>query len=98
MVVFPIVIIISIVLYVYYKVMILRGSDPLIQEILNAKARISLGIFISFFGVNQYLYYQTKIALYVAIVFLIFGLLQMYTGIKRYQHYKSEQRKRKENI
>ncbi len=60
MVVFPIVIIISIVLYVYYKVMILRGSDPLIQEILNAKARISLGIFISFFWSKSILILSNK--------------------------------------
>ncbi|SES07455.1 YtpI-like protein [Gracilibacillus ureilyticus] len=94
MVIFPIVIVVSFILYVYYKVMIIRSADPLIQEITNAKARLSLGFCISFFGVNQYLFYETQLALFIAILFFIIGGLQGYAGWKRYHHYKSEFNKR----
>ncbi|MGP4041596.1 YtpI family protein [Gracilibacillus sp. D59] len=94
MVIFPIMIVLSFIMYIYYKVMIMRDHDPLTQEIKNAKARIALGIFISFFGVNQYLFYQTQIALYITLVFLFFGIVQGYGGIKRLIHYRGEYQKR----
>ncbi|KAB8138282.1 hypothetical protein F9U64_05690 [Gracilibacillus oryzae] len=94
MIIFPIVIVVSFILYVYYKVMIVRSGDMLIQEITNAKARISLGLCISFFGANQYLFYQTRLALFIAILFLVIGGIQGYAGWKRYRHYKSEFSKR----
>lgn len=90
MVIFPIVIVISIVLYIYYKVAILRTKDGLTQHYFNAKARLSLGTFILFFGINQYLYYQTKLALFVCIVFLFFGILHIVRGYREVKHYRSE--------
>ncbi|SDK43124.1 YtpI family protein [Sediminibacillus albus] len=93
MVVFPIVIIISLILYVYYKVAILKSNDTLNQLYMNAKGKISLGVFIGFFGINQYLYYQTQLALYIGIVFLILGAMQFLDGFKRAKHYRKEQKK-----
>lgn len=90
MVIFPIVIVTSIVLYIYYKVAILRTKDGLSQHYLNAKSRICLGVFILFFGVNQYLFYQTKLALFIAIIFAILGVLQINRGIKETRHYRKE--------
>ncbi|GAB2569797.1 YtpI family protein [Gracilibacillus alcaliphilus] len=95
MIAFPIVIILSILLYIYYKFSNLRQPDPLIQEISNAKARIALGIFMIAFGINQYIFYQTQLALFVTIAFLAIGILQGYGGVKRYLHYKGELHKRK---
>ncbi|QGH35308.1 hypothetical protein GI584_15165 [Gracilibacillus salitolerans] len=94
MVIFPIIIVLSFIMYIYYKVMIMRDRDPLTQEIKNAKARIALGIFISVFGVNQYLFYQTQLALFITLVFLFFGIAQGYGGIKRLTHYRGEYQKR----
>src|SRR5690625_1859149 len=74
MIIFPIVIVISIVLYIYYKVSILRTKDGLTQLYFNAKSRICLGTFIIFFGINQYLYYQSKFALIISLVFLLLGV------------------------
>jgi len=90
MVIFPIVIVISIVLYIYYKVAILRTKDSLSQHYFNAKARICLGTFILFFGMNQYLFYQTKISLFIAIIFALLGILQLNRGIKETIHYRKE--------
>ncbi|RCW66305.1 YtpI family protein [Saliterribacillus persicus] len=94
MIIFPLTIIITAIMYLYYKVMILRTKDPLLQEIQNAKARIALGLFMIFFGVNQYLFYETTLALYIALIFLLFGILQGYGGSKRWKHYKGELSKR----
>ncbi|MBM7572875.1 YtpI family protein [Aquibacillus albus] len=97
MLIFPIVIVISIIMYIYYKVAILKQSDELMQVYMNAKARVFLGIFISFFGINQYLFYETKLSLYITIIFLILGCLQLFAGVKRTKHYANEIEKRKNN-
>lgn len=88
--IFPILIVISIVLYVYYKVAILKNKDKLTQAYFNAKSRICLGSFVFFFGINQYIYYLTRISLFVGIVFILLGALQMYVGLKEVKHYRSE--------
>lgn len=93
MVIFPIVIVVSIVLYIYYKVAILRTKDELSQHYLNSKSRICLGTFILLFGINQYLYYQTRIALFIAAIFAFLGILQLVYGFKTAKHYRKEWRR-----
>jgi Flp pilus assembly protein TadB len=94
MIIFPIVIVVSAVLWVYYKVAIVRNKgDGLTQSYFNAKSRICLGTFISFFGVNQYLFYLTQLALFIALIFLALGVLQIYVGFKEARHYKKEYRR-----
>ncbi|SDN05243.1 YtpI family protein [Sediminibacillus halophilus] len=93
MIIFPIVIMVSLILYVYYKVAILRSNDTLNQLYMNAKGKICLGLFVVFFGVNQYLYYQTQLALYIGIVFFLMGALQLVDGYKRARHYRKEQKR-----
>jgi hypothetical protein len=90
MIVVAILIMISIVLYIYYKVAILRTRDELTQVYFNAKSRICLGSFILFFGINQYLQYGTKLSLYIGIVFLLFGALHVNRGFKEARHYRKE--------
>ncbi|MFD1019024.1 YtpI family protein [Thalassobacillus hwangdonensis] len=90
MFIFAALILISLVLYIYYKVAIIRTSEPLIQHLHNSKARILLGSFIFFFGINQYLFYETQLSLFVAIIFILIGIFQMYSGWKRLRHYQNE--------
>ncbi|MUV39331.1 hypothetical protein JNUCC1_03207 [Lentibacillus sp. JNUCC-1] len=93
MIIFPIVIILSAVLYVYYKVAILRSKDRLTQAYFNAKSRICLGVFVAFFGINSYLLFQDRVTLFVAIVFLILGMMQLLRGFKESKHYRNEWKK-----
>lgn len=94
MIIFPIIIVISIVLWVYYKVAIIKNKgDGLTQAYFNAKSRICLGSFVFFFGINQYLFYLTRISLFIGIIFLFLGGLQMYYGFKEAKHYKKEYRR-----
>lgn len=81
---------ISIVLYIYYKVAILKTKDKLTQKYFNGKARIFLGTFLIFFGINQYIAYQTRIILFISIVFILLGILQSIDGFKEAKHYRNE--------
>lgn len=93
MVIFPILIVISVVLYIYYKVAILRTRDSLTQLYFNAKSRISLGCFILLFGINQYLFYGSKLSLLIGIFFIILGIIQVNYGWKEAKHYRKEWRR-----
>ncbi|MGM8213588.1 YtpI family protein [Virgibacillus sp. W0430] len=90
MVIFPIIIVLSIVLYVYYKVAIVKSKDRLEQAYFHAKSRICLGSFVFFFGINQYIFYQTKFSLFVAIVFMVLGGLQLFIGWKETKFYRKQ--------
>ncbi|WP_010651145.1 YtpI family protein [Oceanobacillus massiliensis] len=93
MVIFPIIIVVSAVLYIYYKVAILKSNDELTQKYFNGKARLCLGTFLLFFGINQYLFYKTQLSLFIGILFLILGGLQAYRGFKEAKHYRNEWRR-----
>ncbi|MEI3614922.1 YtpI family protein [Pseudogracilibacillus sp. SO30301A] len=90
MFIFAMLIMISIVLYIYYKVAILKTKDKLSQKYINAKSRIFLGTFVIFFGINQYIAYQTKLILFISIVFLFLGVIQAIDGFKEAKHYRNE--------
>lgn len=83
-------IVVSIVLYIYNKVAILRTSNELIQVYYNSKSRVYLGLFLIFFGINQYLAYQLTFVLIISIIFIALGIFQVYHGIKASKHYNSE--------
>jgi hypothetical protein len=90
MFIIAILIMISIVMYIYYKIAILKTKDTLSQKLINGKSRVCLGSFLTFFGINQYLAYQTKFILIVSIIFIILGLIQLVDGFKVAKHYKKE--------
>ena len=90
MVIFPIIIVLSIVLYVYYKVAILKSNDGLTQAYFNAKSRTCLGSLVFFFGINQYLFYLTQFSLFVGIVLVFLGGYMLYDSFKQIKHYKNE--------
>ncbi|MRG87694.1 YtpI family protein [Salinibacillus xinjiangensis] len=90
MFIFPMVIVISLVMYVFFKVKILSLKDTLMMRYTNAKARISLGLLIIFFGINQYLFYETQLSLFIGIIFLFFGFIQAQYGYKLFKHFRQE--------
>lgn len=93
MLIFAFLIVISIVMYIYYKVAILKTKDTLMQKYQNAKARIFLGIFLISFGINQYIAYQVKFILIISIIFFILGIMQLIDGYKQAKHYRNEWRR-----
>lgn len=93
MMIFPILIVVSTVLYIYYKVSILRTKDEVTQFYFNSKSKICLGSFILLFGVNQYLFYQTKLALFISVIFILLGLMHIIRGLREAKHYRAEYRR-----
>lgn len=93
MLIFALLIVISVVLYIYYKVSILKSNDRLTQEYYQAKSRIALGSFIVAFGINQYILYQTRISLFIGILFLLLGIMQLHVGIRDARFFRKEYRR-----
>lgn len=93
MIIFTIVMVISIALYVYYKVAIVKSKDILVQKYYNGKSRVCLGTFILFFGVNQYFFYNSTISLIIGLIFIALGAMQGYRGYKETKHYRGEWRR-----
>ncbi|SET79583.1 YtpI-like protein [Salinibacillus kushneri] len=90
MIFFPIVIVLSLVLYIFFKVRILSVKDELTMRYTNAKARICLGILLFFFGINQYLFYETRLSLFIGIIFVFFGFIQAQYGFKLFKYFRKE--------
>lgn len=93
MLIFALIIVVSVVFYIYNKVAILRSNDRLTQEYYQAKSRISLGSFIIAFGINQYLLYETRFTLWIGIVFLLLGVMQLHVGIRDARFFRKEYRR-----
>ncbi|HIS29831.1 MAG TPA: YtpI family protein [Candidatus Avamphibacillus intestinigallinarum] len=90
MFIFSVIMIVTLVLYVYYKVQIIKEKERLLQVYINAKSRICLGTFVLLFGLNQYILYQSKLSLYIMLVFILLGGAQAVRGFKEAKHYRKE--------
>lgn len=90
MFILPVIIIISLTMYIYYKVRILRMNHIIEQYYTNAKARIALGLFITAFGINQYIYYQTQISLFIGILFITLGVYNISFGWKSKNYHRQK--------
>lgn len=87
MLVFAILIVISLMFYLFYKVRFFRTHLPMEKKWLSAKSSIALGLFVALFGVNQLFMYQTKTTYVVAAIFIIVGTLSILSGFKAYKFY-----------
>ncbi|MCD5323847.1 MULTISPECIES: YtpI family protein [Pontibacillus] len=95
MVIIPIIIVLSLAMYLFYKVQILRlGEDPLKQVYTNSKARMALGLFMLSISINVYLVYQTRLALYITILFIALGGAQLVYGYKTTRFYGKQLKER----
>ncbi|MBO9130626.1 YtpI family protein [Bacillus sp. 165] len=81
-------ILISLILYVFYKAKYFRTHRPMEKGWVAGKSSMALGAFIGFYGLNQLAAYSSsKVSLFVGIVFLLFGALHVYKGIRQYKHF-----------
>lgn len=87
MFVLAVIIILSLTMYLFYKVRYIRASLPLEKDLLAAKGNISLGLFIAVFGVNQFFIHQTVIGTTIGFIFLLLGGYNVYGGLRAYQYY-----------
>ncbi|WP_046176688.1 YtpI family protein [Domibacillus indicus] len=82
-----IVIVLSFVFYLFYKVQYTRSKRPMERKWLSAKSSMVLGLFVGVFGVNTLLIQQTATAYIIAAIFIVYGFASMIAGYKMYKHY-----------
>lgn len=80
-------IVISIAFYLFYKIKYMRSNRPVEKKWLSSKSRMSLGLFVCFFGINQLLLHHTKTTHIVSAVFILIGGLSTWSGAKAYKFF-----------
>jgi hypothetical protein len=77
----------SLIFYLFYKIKSIRTSLPMEKKWLSGKSSMAIGLFVASFGINQLFLFQTTITFFVAAIFIIVGLLSIIGGYKMYHHY-----------
>lgn len=85
--VFFLCIILSFVMYLFYKTQYFRATTPALKQWLSAKSSIALGAFVVLFGVNYQFINFTTVSVIVGLLFLFFGGGSIWNGIKAYRYY-----------
>jgi uncharacterized protein YacL len=74
--------------YLFYKTKYFRSSRPVEKKWLAAKSNIALGLFVSLFGINHILFIsQTTVTTIVSVIFIVYGAVFTWVGVKKYKHY-----------
>ncbi|MEH7442457.1 YtpI family protein [Bacillus sp. JJ1122] len=85
--IFVLLIVLSFVFYIFYKMKYVRSKRPAERKWLSAKSSIALGLFVGLFGLNQVFLFQTAITYIVAAIFIIIGSMSIWSGVKAYKFY-----------
>ncbi|WP_144477369.1 YtpI family protein [Cytobacillus oceanisediminis] len=80
-------IVLSFVFYIFYKIKYVRSKRPAERKWLSAKSSIALGLFVASFGINQLFLFQTTVTYIVGAIFIAIGSLSVWGGIKAYKFY-----------
>jgi len=78
---------ISLAFYIFYKTKYFRSKLPIEKKWISSKSSISLGSFVTLFGINQLFLFQSTVTYIVAAVFIIIGLLSVFSGFKAYKYF-----------
>ena len=84
--IFVILIIISFSFYIFYKAKYFRTKRPVEKQWISAKSSMALGLFVSFFAVNQFFLRTSTVSTIVGIVFLLVGGGSVWAGYRAYKH------------
>lgn len=79
-------IVVSFIVYFYFKTKQFRSQLPIRKKWYKAKANVALGVFIIAFGLNATIIYPTVIGYGVSAVFFIFGIALAINNYKRVRH------------
>ncbi|WP_257346577.1 YtpI family protein [Pseudalkalibacillus decolorationis] len=82
-----VIIIVSLVVYIFYKVKEWRTKAPYLKKWTKAKANIALGTFISMFGLNRLFIYESTFDLVIGGLFLVLGIFNIFLGYKAYKYF-----------
>lgn len=96
--VFVVIIVFSVIFYLYYKVKSFQAKAPIEKKWWNAKSSIALGLFVAVFGFNRLFITQTTVSIVIGILFIIVGTISIWTNFKAYKYYLSYVESKKENM
>lgn len=74
--------------YIFFRVKYFRVKQPYHRQWISSKATIALGTFMLFFGIDQLIVWQDKVATIVGIVFAVVGLVYALQGFRTYKFYQ----------
>jgi hypothetical protein len=85
--IFVIIIVVSIMFYIFYKVQFFRSNRPAEKKWISAKANIALGLFVASFGINRFMIHQSTVVYIVGVIFIALGVYNIWGGFKAYKYY-----------
>ncbi|MGE7758908.1 YtpI family protein [Peribacillus sp. NPDC097895] len=80
-------IVISLGVYLFYKIKSVRTKMPMEKKWISGKSSIALGTFVALFGINQLFLFHTTTTYIIAAVFISVGLFSVWGGYKMYKFY-----------
>ncbi|MDZ5605800.1 YtpI family protein [Bacillus pseudomycoides] len=80
-------IIISFMLYLFYKTKYFRTNRPMEKGWLAGKSGVALGAFVALFGANQFFLDLSTARIVVGILFILFGSVSIFNGFRQYKHF-----------
>ncbi|PGS54735.1 YtpI family protein [Bacillus sp. AFS041924] len=87
------ILIISFLFFLFYVTKFLFTSELLTKKIAGSRARLTFGLFLLLYGVNQMVYKFDFITICVGVVFILFGAANLYRGYLQNKHYKAIENK-----
>ncbi|MGE7916737.1 YtpI family protein [Lysinibacillus xylanilyticus] len=85
--IFVFAIIISFVIYFYFKTKQFRSPLPIAKNWYKSKANVSFGVFILIFGVNQAYLFPGIYTFIIVAILVVLGILVITENIKKTRHY-----------
>ncbi|WP_088068595.1 YtpI family protein [Gottfriedia luciferensis] len=83
------IVIISFLFFLFYVTKFFFTSELLTKKIAGSRARLTFGLFLLLYGVNQIVANVELLTICVGIVFIIFGIANLYRGYLQNKHYKA---------
>lgn len=80
-------IIISFMLYLFYKTKFFRTNRPMEKGWLAGKSAMALGVFVALFGANQFFLELSTARIIVGVLFILFGGASIFNGFRQYKHF-----------
>jgi len=83
------IVIISFLFFLFYVTKFFFTSELLTKKIAGSRARLTFGLFLLLYGVNQIIAKLEILTVSIGIVFIIFGAANLYRGYLQNKHYKA---------
>jgi hypothetical protein len=87
------IVIISFLFFLFYVTKFFFTSELLTKKIAGSRARLTFGLFLLLYGINQMVAKLELITICVGILFILFGAANLYRGYLQNKHYKAIENK-----